>query len=305
MQGAQVLALETEEFRCHNCPTCLGKACIDELPGMGGVNKNENFILNCSAWDKLYAQEDASKIPELSSEEVLSLLRYAPVTGAQENIGWETEEDFYYDFFVALYNAGVKLSIGDGCPDAKLLYGIKAIQTIQKEKDKNLKAAVFLKPYPDENLVNRMAWSVPIASHIGIDIDAYNIVTMRNKAKLEKKSAYQIQELMKHLFVPFVVKGVFTREDIEMVKDAKPDVIYISNHGGRVETRKGSTASLLKEAGPILKKCCGQLWVDGGIRKKRDIELASFYGADQVLVARPFIKNWCYNGYVGIDEFIK
>ena len=59
---------------------------------------------------------------------------------------------------------------------------------------------------------------MPIASHIGIDIDAYNIVTMRNKVQLEKKTASQIKSYMKKLLVPFVVKGVFTREDIEMVE---------------------------------------------------------------------------------------
>lgn len=296
--------METDIYRCHNCSVCLGTGCLDELPGMGGVNKNENFRLNCSAWSRLYNEEGEGKVPELSKEEILSLLRYAPVTGAVENIGWESEEDFYYDFFVALHKSGVKLSIGDGSPDTKLLYGINAIKTMQKEMDKTLKAAVFLKPYPDENLHNRIAWTLPIASHIGIDIDAYNIVTMRNKVQLEKKSAYQIKEIMKKLKVPFVVKGVFTKEDIEMVKEAKPDVIYISNHGGRVDTRKGSTALMLKEAGPMLKNYCDELWVDGGIRTKKDIELAHYYGASQVLAARPFIKNYCYNGFTGIDEFL-
>lgn len=296
--------METSIFRCHNCKVCLGTGCLNELPGMGGLNNNENFRLNCSSWERLYNEEDKSKIPQLSNEEIHSLLRYAPVTGAVENIGWEDEESFYYDFFVALHKSGVNLSIGDGTPDSKLLYGINAVKTMRKEVDKNLSVAAFLKPYPDENLHNRIAWTMPIASHIGIDIDAYNIVTMRNKVQLEKKTASQIKSYMKRLLVPFVVKGVFTREDIEMVKEARPDVIYISNHGGRVDTRRGSTALLLKEAGPILKKYCNEIWVDGGIRCKRDVELAHYYGASQVLVARPFIKNYCYNGYIGIDEFL-
>lgn len=298
--------METEVFRCHNCNVCLGAGCSGELPGMGGVNQNENFRLNCSAWGKLYEQEGGEdKVPHMSEEEILSVLRFAPVTGAVENIGWEEEEDWYYDFFVALNKAGIKLSIGDGCPDSKLLYGIKAIKALRQDVDKNFKAAVFLKPYPDENLYNRIAWTLPIASHIGVDIDAYNIKTMRDKVQLEKKSADQVKEIMKRIDVPFVVKGVFTREDIEMVKEAKPDVIYISNHGGRVDTRRGSTAALLKEAAPVLKKYCKEIWVDGGIRCKRDVELAHYYGASQILLARPFIKNYCYEGLVGIDEFIR
>lgn len=295
--------MATEPFRCHNCRVCLGKGCIDELPGMGGVAQNENFILNCSDWSKLYNEEGSSKIPQLSKEEILSLIRYAPVTGAVENIGWHDEKDFYSAIFSALYDAGVNISLGDGCPDEKLLYGIQAVQTIQAEKDEQFKAAVFLKPYPDENLLHRIEWSLPVASHIGIDIDAYNIVTMRNKARLEKKSASQIRSLMKHAHVPFVVKGVFTRDDIELVKEAKPDVIYISNHGGRIETRTGSTAAMLKETASMLQSYCGEIWVDGGIRCKKDIELAHYYGAKQVLIARPFIKKFCYGGTVGISDF--
>lgn len=294
--------METNNFRCHNCKLCLGTGCVDELPGMGGVKKNENFILNCRDWDLLYSEEKY-KVPELSSDEILSLLRYAPVTGAVENIGWKSEQDFYYDFFVALNNAGVKISIGDGYPDFKLLYGIDAIKTLNQKVDTKIQAAVFLKPYPDENLKNRIKMSLPIASHIGIDIDSYNIVTMRNKVSLEKKSASQIKKIMKNLNVPFVVKGVFTRKDIEMVKEAKPDVIYISNHGGRVETEKGSTAKLLKEVGHSLKKYCSEIWVDGGIRCKKDIELASYYGATQVLVARPFIKSYCFEKQIKVEDF--
>lgn len=282
----------------------MGTGCLNELPGMGGVNNNENFRLNCSAWGRLY-EEEKENVPQLSKDEILSLIRYAPVTGAEGNIGWDDEEDFYYDFFVALNKAGVKLSLGDGAPDKKLLYGINAIKSMRKDVDQNASAAVFLKPYPDENIQNRIAWATPVATHIGIDIDAYNIVTMRGEAHLEKKTASQIKNYMKKLLVPFVVKGVFTREDIEMVKEAKPDIIYISNHGGRVETRKGSTALMLKETGKILKDYCNEIWVDGGIRCKRDIELAHYYGASQVLMARPFIKNYCYNGYVGIEEFLR
>ena len=305
-QRKQEFALVTDSFRCHGCPVCNGKGCTDELPGMGGVNKNENFLLNCSAWKKLYEDEGgAKKIPSLSREQLMDLIRLAPVTGAEENIGWEEEADFYEDFFMPLHYSGIKLSVGDGTPDTKLVYGLNAIKTIQQERDRECRAAVFFKPYPDENLINRIAWATPVANHIGIDIDAYNIVTMRNKVKLEKKTATQIESIMKKIDVPFVLKGIFTRDDIELVKEAKPDIVYFSNHGGRVETRKGSTALTLKEAGPIVKDYCQEIWVDGGIRSRTDIELARYYGASQVLLARPFIKNFCYSHQSGIEELLK
>ena len=90
--------------------------------------------------------------------------------------------------------------------------------------------------------------------------------------------------------MPFVIKGVFTDDDIELVRQVGPDVVYISNHGGRVETRIGSTAHFLSEHAAELKKYCKEIWVDGGIRTRLDIQTALYYGADQVIMARPLIR---------------
>ena len=75
-----------------------------------------------------------------------------------------------------------------------------------------------------------------------------------------------------------------------MVREVRPDVVYISNHGGRVETRIGSTAQFLAEHATELKKYCKEIWVDGGIRTKQDVQTALYYGADQVIAARPLIR---------------
>ena len=78
--------------------------------------------------------------------------------------------------------------------------------------------------------------------------------------------------------------------------------MYISNHGGRVETRVGSTALFLAEHGKELKKYCKELWVDGGIRSRLDIQTALYYGADQIIMARPLIRATFDNHY---DETVK
>ena len=66
--------------------------------------------------------------------------------------------------------------------------------------------------------------------------------------------------------------------------------MYISNHGGRVETRVGSTAHFLAEHAADLKKYCSEIWVDGGIRTREDIQTALYYDADQIIMARPLIR---------------
>ena len=147
---------------------------------MGGVNSNKNFILNCAAWKKLdFGPFDFGK----------KEIRLAPMTGAVENVGYFDEKQFYFDLINECSKFGIKLSIGDGVPDTNLKWGIEAVQTAGK------KAAVFIKPYSNKKILERFEWAQSISEYCGIDIDAYNIVTMRNKAQLEKKDTSLLIEL--------------------------------------------------------------------------------------------------------------
>ncbi|HZK20384.1 MAG TPA: alpha-hydroxy-acid oxidizing protein [Treponemataceae bacterium] len=293
-------------YTCHFCNLCNGTGCIDELPGLGGFGANINFKLNCAGWDDLAEKKDVVKALAKAKKEGLLMteklpkVRIAPITGAIENIGWEDEEPYYFKMVQAAIHAGIRLSIGDGCPDSKLKYGIRAVAEAQK------KAAVFIKPYSNNGILERMEWASDIAEIFGIDIDSYAIVTMRNKVKLEKKTAQHLLELKKHSKVPFAIKGIFTQEDVDLVREVKPDIVYVSNHGGRVENRIGSTADFLRVYHKELLNSCEQLWVDGGIRKLRDIQIASLYNVSEVLVARPFITALCRDEQNGIfDAYAK
>ena len=269
----------------------MALGCIGEMPGMGGVENSRNFRLNCTAWDEFPADENI----EVSCEN----LGIAPVTGAVQNIGYENEGDFYLPYFSAAKNTGISICAGDGAPDEKLKLGLSAVQELKE------KAYFFLKPYPQARLFERIEWVKNDARAIGIDIDAYNIVSMRNQAKLEKKSVSQLEEFRKYAKLPLMIKGVFTPEDIELCKIVKPEIIVVSNHGGRVETLTGSTAAFLSENADILKNCCDELWVDGGIRKKRDIQAAFKMGAKKCLAARPFISSLCKEGREGMEARIR
>ncbi|MCQ2591874.1 MAG: alpha-hydroxy-acid oxidizing protein [Treponema sp.] len=278
------------KLKCHRCPECRGFGCLGELPGLGGVFESQNFQLNCQGWENLREKAASTNSNALEKIQAINYLpqnvRCGPVTGAVENIGYAQEKDFYYPYLKKAYDSGFGLCVGDGCPDEKLQYGIEAVKSLGQ----NAKAAFFLKPYPDEKLAERVKWVQPYAEYIGIDIDSYNIITMRKLVNLERKTPQQLMTFRKSFDVPFVIKGVFTKDDIELVKQVKPDVVYISNHGGRVETRIGSTADFLAENAQELKKYCSQIWVDGGIRSRLDIQTAIYYGADKAIIARPFIR---------------
>ena len=85
-----------------------------------------------------------------------------------------------------------------------------------------------------------------------------------------------------------------------MVTELKPDIVVVSNHGGRIETRKGSTAEFLQEYGSILKSNCQQLWVDSGIRSLTDLMVAAKLGATQVMIGRPIVTALCKDGVKGV-----
>ena len=293
------------ELKCHRCAVCDGYGCPGMLPGLGGVFEGKNFQLNYEGWRELLelAVENGAGEEIRNIEVRPSKLRCGPVTGAVENIGYSDEAAFYFPYLQNAARAGLGLCVGDGCPDEKLKLGVAAVRALSNELGESMlrgasydaelsqiSAAFFLKPYPQEKLFERVEWVRPYASHIGIDIDSYNIVTMRNLVNLERKTAAQLQEFREHTKLPFVIKGVFTEDDLTLVSLVRPDVVYISNHGGRVETRVGSTAQFLAEHAKELKKYCKEIWVDGGIRTKQDVQTALYYGADQVIVARPLIR---------------
>ena len=282
-------------FKCHLCKECLGTGCVGELPGMGGFNNNVNFQSNCKDWEII--QKEIVDFETIAKNLEMPKIRLAPITGAVENVGWEDEESFYFEMTKAAYESGAKLSIGDGCPDIKIQNGIKAIKALQESNPlENPKAAVFIKPYPNPKIQERIDWAKDVAEIVGVDIDSYNIVTMRNLVQLEQKTPSQIQELKKYAKLPFAIKGVFTQNDVELVKEIKPEIVVISNHGGRVENRLGSTANFLKEMGSILKNYCDEFWVDGGLRTKKDLLTASYFGVSEVMLGRPFITALCRGG---------
>lgn len=287
-------------YKCHFCVTCNGTGCIGQMPGMGGVNRNINFRLNCDGWEVCRKENPLSFINFLERpvNERIPKISLAPMTGATENIGFQNEEEYYRLMFSAVHKCGIDLCAGDGFPDEKLDYEIKALKELQKQ-DNTLKAAFFIKPFENSKIIDHINKAASIASLIGIDIDSYNISTMQNLVKLEKKNADQLLEIKDYLTknnIPFAIKGIFNPEDIELVKAVKPQVSYISNHGGRVETRIGSTAEFLQNYADQLHQYSKEVWVDGGIRTPLDISTAMAFGADRVLIGRPFVSAYCKGG---------
>lgn len=295
---ADVLAGDGDFAKSDACAKKTA-ASLQEVPVLcakrQSAEKTDDFLQEPRVSNKTASFITKTANPNKKIQALTKKIALAPITGAQENIGWANEKEYYFKMTQACETAGIEISLGDGTPDEKLLWGIEAIKSLQKS-DPQKKVSVFIKPYPQEKFFERTEWALPVAKIIGVDIDSYNIVTMRNLVHLEKKTATQLLEIKNHLAnkkIPFAIKGVFTNDDLELVKKVQPDIIYISNHGGRVETLQGSTARFLEKNASELKKYCKELWIDGGIRKIQDVKKALSYGADKILLGRPFITALC------------
>ena len=289
---------EKTSYLCSGCKTCDGTVCINQLPGWGGINSNRNFILNYSSWEEIQIPEQDivnAGLPEIA---------LAPMTGMVQNAGLKDEKQGYFTLVESAANAGIKLSVGDGEPDYKLEYGIEALKTLGK------KAAVFIKPYENHELKKRIGKSLSIAECIGIDIDAWEIKTMKNSssmpAAMEKKNLSKLKEIKSFLppEIPFVIKGVADQETLNMILELKPFAAVVSNHGGRVSAPEKGTAYILSDFAGNLLEAGIQVWVDGGLRTKEHLLKASALGASKVLIGRPFLQGAICLGKEGIKTVL-
>ena len=150
-------------YKCRLCADCDGAACAGELPGMGGVFDGKNFSLNVEGWKKILPLIPQEKLEEAQAQFSVERMRLAPITGAEENVGWPDEESFYAPFYEFAARLGLKLSVGDGCPDQKLLAGIAAVKNLSQDQ----KAGGQNCPQDKDCAANQKASLTKIAAEIG------------------------------------------------------------------------------------------------------------------------------------------
>ncbi len=282
------IRLKTDK-KCRGCNICNGLGCLGEVPGMGGKGSSSTFINNYKSWNEI----------EIEGEE-LPLLGVAPMTGVKQNMGDPFPEAEFHDYIVrGAKKAGILSCIGDGTPDFKLQDGAQAL------RQNSVKGVVFIKPYTNDKILERILWVDDVAQVVGVDIDSHKIDTMAGLAKLEKKSISQLLELKSSFKKPFALKGIESLEDLELVKAVKPDIVVVSNHGGRLIDHQQGIAYRLQTLMPLLKDFCGEVWVDGGLRTLSHFKKAKAIGASRVLIGRPFIQATAVLKEEGVPYWLK
>ena len=103
--------------------------------------------------------------------------------------------------------------------------------------------------------------------------------------------------------LPLVLKGVLHAEDAELAIAAGADAIIVSNHGGRNLDTAPATIDALPR---ITERVAGRIpvLIDGGIRRGTDVLKALAYGADAVLIGRPYLHGLAVDGAQGVQAVV-
>lgn len=284
---------------CWVCRECDGRHCASAVPGMGAPGRMLSFTDNITSLAEYriqpsYFETDEAKKPaepdtslDLFGYRIAAPLLSAPITGAVTNMGGSlTEWDYAIETGSAAVSAGLMPTFGDGASEDKYRTGIEAIRTLQR-------GIPVFKPRSQQHLIARIRSAADAgATAWGIDIDGFYFRTMNDRGQItERKTPAHLRELAAVSELPFLVKGVFSRRDIDLALEAGAPAIIISNHGGRVLDDMPGTFRVLKELAAYARSQSSELNIlaDGGIRSGSDIFKMLAHGADAVLIGRPVV----------------
>jgi 4-hydroxymandelate oxidase len=104
--------------------------------------------------------------------------------------------------------------------------------------------------------------------------------------------------------VPVLLKGILHPDDADLAIQAGAAGIVVSNHGAR---NLDTTPSTIEALPRIADRVAGRvpILVDGGIRRGTDVLKALSYGANAVLIGRPYVYGLAVSGSEGVTAVVE
>ncbi len=232
-----------------------------------------------------------------------------PVLGASMSglsfVSSITEEDFAYNILEGCMLAG---TIGFTGNTSKPYEGLHPAIAALKRAGTGVN---IFKPQSQEILLDLIMQAEKAgAAAVGIDIDGAGSVNFALMGKpVYRKTAEELRELKKSTKLPFIVKGIMSKEDALSAIEAGADVIAVSNHGGRVLDSTPGTADVLPEIARAVREVQrgkkAVITCDGGVRTGFDVVKMLALGANFVLIGRPLAREAVPNGAAGVKRFLE
>lgn len=299
IKEVRTIAREKMKGYCRVCPVCNGVACAGEVPGIGGSLTGSAFKSNVNDLAQIKLKMKTihnAKNPDQSFDffgtKLDTPIISAPITGSAFNMGGALTEEEYIDSVIyGSLNAGTIAMTGDSADPELYASGVEAIDKV------NGKGVPIIKPKENNVVIDllKMAENVNTIA-AGMDIDGAGLVTMALKGSpVGPKTVEELKEIISSTSLPFILKGVMTKEEALLAVEVGAKAIVVSNHGGRVLDHAQSSAKVLSEISQAVK---GKVMIlaDGGIRSGVDVFKMLALGADAVLIGRPVIIG-AFGGY--------
>jgi isopentenyl diphosphate isomerase/L-lactate dehydrogenase-like FMN-dependent dehydrogenase len=293
---------------CRVCPECNGRACKNEVPGMGGIGSASSFISNVETlasikfnMSVLHDCTDPETGTTLLGRKFSLPLLAAPIGGVSFNMGGQRSEEEYINAVLAgCVNSGILGCTGDGVPPVIHESAFFALKELKGE------GIPFIKPWEDGELFEKLDKAVATGvKTVGIDVDAAGLITLKMMGRpVSPKPLPKLKEIIEKYPVDFILKGVMTVKDAKVAIDAGASAIVVSNHGGRVLDHTPGVAQVLPQ---IAKAVSKQITIlsDGGVRTGGDIVKMLALGADGVMIGRPFSVSAIGGLREGVTNYIK
>lgn len=293
---------------CKVCKICNGMACGNQIPGPGAKGIGDSAVRNYKKWQEIRIHMDTiheNRSVDTDFKLFEQVFKYPVFAGPMGTVKGHYGEKYsnaeYNNILVeGCAKAGIAAFAGDGT-DGKVMEAI--VPTIMEAEGRGIPT---VKPWNLDMVRDRMELVKKSGAFaVAMDIDAIGLPFMKNMTPpAGGKSVEELRAIIEMTDVPFIVKGIMTRQGALKAKEAGAEAIIVSNHGGRVLDQCLATAEVLEDIVDAVDGCM-KILVDGGIRSGADVFKALAMGADGVVIARPFATAVYGGGIEGIKCYVE
>lgn len=204
----------------------------------------------------------------------------------------------------------VRVAEGAKLAGSAVWVGISSEKELERVVAAGAPVVKIVKPYRDESLIfSKLEAAQRLGCvAVGMDVDFFFGGKRRDDLIMPEpfspKSLKQLRRYVESVSLPFIVKGVLSREDALKAAEAGAKGIVVSHHGGAVLDYAVPPLAVLPE---IARELSGKLMiiVDSGIKRGTDVLKALALGADAVLIGRPVMAALAAGGSQGVRELFE
>ena len=202
-----------------------------------------------------------------------------------------------------------KVALGVKDSGSMMWVGIASPEQVKEVLETGVPTVRIVKPFLDiEMMIKELREAEERgAIAVGTDIDFFYGGKRGDRVFAPKamgpRTVRELQKLVGVTRLPFILKGVLSKEDAEKALEIGAGGIVVSNHGGAVIDYAAHALEVL----PEVKEVIGNqmpIFVDSGFRRGSDVMKALALGADAVLVGWALVMGLAANGSQGVTEMI-